>query len=432
MMHAPTLEQRQFRRRVADFLAIEREQAPARPVRLGLLAAGVAIMLWFDASPWVAVVAPVYFVSDLTYSRHVDRVMRAPQVTPATLRWLIVHHGITVIAFTMLAVVNAYWPGETAARAAALLVFGQALNCIAHDTRSVDASQLGVVIVSLGAQVSIFGIGQVADYPADERLFLHIAGGLISIYFATVVLATANTRMRLSARTEELAHAQKGEAVGRLTSGIAHDFNNLLTVMRGNIDLLGEVPNDEREPLLREIGAATDRGGRLVRQLLAVGRRGPVETQDIELAVFLGDFATFARRVLPANVTLDVRAADGLSIETDGSQLEAALLNLVVNARDAIEGVGRISVVASHIQPPAETAEAQGRWLRITVDDTGVGMSPAILARATEPFVTTKAVGCGSGLGLAMVRDFAERSGGRLELRSTPGKGTTALLNLPC
>ena len=431
-MHAPTLQERQFRRRVADFLAIELEQAPGRPLRLGLIAAGVALMLWFDASPWVALIAPIYFVSDLTYVRHVQRVMRTPQITAATLRWLLVHHAVTIVMFTMLAVVNAFWPGETAARAAALLIFGQALNCIAHDTRSVDAARLGVVIVAGGAQVSAYGIGMSQAYTMDERLFLHIAAALISIYFASVVLATANTRMRLSARTEELAHAQKGEAVGRLTSGIAHDFNNLLTVMRGNIDLLGEVPNDEREPLLREIGAATDRGGRLVSQLLSVGRRGPVETQQIELGVFLADFSTFARRVLPANVPLDMRVADGLMLQTDGSQLEAALLNLIVNARDAIEGGGRITVVAGHTAPPEDTTEPERRWISITVSDTGAGMTPDVLARATEPFVTTKAVGRGSGLGLSMVRDFADRSGGRFDLQSAPGEGTTAVLSLPC
>ncbi len=431
MMHVPTLEERQFRRRVADFLAIELEQAPGRPLRLGLIGAGVALMLWFDASPWVALVAPFYFLSDVTYIRHVHRIMRAPQVTRATLRWLLAHHAVTIGTFTALAVVNAWWPSETAARAAALLIFGQALNCIAHDTRSVDASRLGVLIVGGGAQLSCYGIGLSGGWPMDERIFLHVAAALITVYFGSVVLATANTRMRLSARTEELAHAQKGEAVGRLTSGIAHDFNNLLTVMRGNIDLLGEVPNEEREPLLREIGAATERGGRLVGQLLSVARRGPIETQQIALDLFLGNFATFARRVLPANVPLIVRAADGIDLRTDGSQLEAALLNLVVNARDAIEGGGSITVVASHIEPPGETMEAARRWLSIAVTDTGTGMPAAVLARATEPFVTTKAVGRGSGLGLAMVRDFAERSGGSFELRSKEGEGTTAILRLP-
>lgn len=430
MMYAPTLKDRQFRRRVADFLAIEQEQAPDRPLRLILIAAGIVLMLVYDGSPWVAVIAPIYFISDLTYVRHVGRVARAAQVTRGMLTSLLAHHGVTIAAFTAFAVANAFWPTVTGSRAAALLMFGQALNCIGYDTRSQDAARIGVAIVALGAQLTTYGVGAVNGFDSAERIFLHIAVLLITVYFAQVVLTTAATRARLSARTEELVHAQKGEAVGRLTSGIAHDFNNLLTVMRGNIDLLGEVPAAERDPLLQEIGDATERGGHLVSQLLAASRRAPSDTRMLDLAPFLEGFARFARRVLPANVVLVVDAEAPLGLRTDPSQFEAAMLNLIVNARDAMVDGGTITLCAVEIASPAAPSDT-GPWIMITVADDGPGMEPAVLARATEPFVTTKPPGQGSGLGLAMVTDFARRAGGTFELDSAPGQGTRARLRLP-
>lgn len=431
MLHAPTLKDRQFRRRVADFLAVEQEQAAGRPLRLVLIGIGVLLMLYFDGSPWVALIAPIYFFSDLTYVRHVAKVHRAARVTNQMLIGLLAHHGVTILAFGAFAVVNAFWPTDSAAWSAGLLVFGQALNCIGHDTRSQDAARIGVIIVGLGGQLTVAGIGYSKGMTSSELIFLHASSLLVTVYFGAMVLNTARTRARLSARTEELAHAQKGEAVGRLTSGIAHDFNNLLTVMRGNIDLLGEVPDSERAPLLREIGAATERGGRLVGRLLDASRRAPSDTRLLDLAPFLEEFGNFARRVLPANVTLVIEANGPLWIHTDPSQCEAAMLNLVVNARDAMSmHGGTIALTAESISSPSAPSDT-APWILLVVTDDGSGMAPSVLARATEPFVTTKAPGEGSGLGLAMVMDFANRSGGTFEIESKLGQGTVARLRLP-
>ena len=431
MLHAPTLKDRQFRRRVADFLAIEQEQAAGRPLRLGLIGVGVLLMLSFGGSPWVALIAPIYFISDLSYVRHVARVHRAARVSKQMLFGVLAHHGVTVLAFVAFAVVNAFWPTDIAAWSAGLLIFGQALNCIGHDTRSQDAARIGVVIVGTGGQLVIAGIGYSNQMSDADLIFLHVSSLLVTIYFAAMVLDTAKTRARLSARTEELAHAQKGEAVGRLTSGIAHDFNNLLTVMRGNIDLLGEVPDSERGPLLREIGDATERGGRLVGRLLDASRRAPSDTRRLDLAPFLEEFGVFARRVLPANVTLVIDAKGPLWLQTDPSQCEAAMLNLVVNARDAMSrGGGSIVLSAEQISSPSAPSD-MSPWILLVVSDDGPGMEPSVLARATEPFVTTKAPGEGSGLGLAMVMDFANRSGGTFEIESKVGQGTVARLRLP-
>ncbi|SFI22980.1 sensor histidine kinase [Jannaschia pohangensis] len=427
MMYSPTQADRKFRRRVSDFLAIEQDQAPERPLRLGLIALGVTLMLVYEAPITVAIVAAIYFAADLTYIGHARRVAQAQHVTRPMLTKLLAHHAITIVAFTALAVVNAFWPSQTAAWSAVILMFGQALNCIGNDTRSMDATLIGLVVVGAGAQMTAFGLGLAGGFSDSDRIFLHIAVALITVFFSRVALATASARARLAARTEELLHAQKGEAVGRLTSGIAHDFNNLLTVMRGNIDLLGELPEDERAPLLREIGDATERGGRLVGQLLATSRRKSHDPELIAIDEFFASLLTFSRRVLPANVALDLEAEPRLSMRIDSAQLEAALLNLIVNAKDAMPNGGIITVEARRLS--SGDAETLGE-IMISVSDNGSGMSADVLRHATEAFVTTKPEGKGTGLGLSMVRTFAEQAGGRFELESSEGKGTTARLRL--
>ncbi|CUH40904.1 Blue-light-activated protein [Jannaschia seosinensis] len=427
MMYLPTQADLQFRHRVSAFLAIETKQTQDRPLRLGMVGAGVTLMLAYGMTPWLLLPLAVYFVSDLTYISHARRVSQKQHITRPMLGWLLAHHAITISAFIALPIISAFSPLFLGAWAAMVLTFGQALNCIGYDTRSVDATRIGVIIVGSGAQAVTFGVGLMSGYDDPSRIFLHMAAGLVTIYFARVALTTADDRARLSRRTEELAHAQKGEAVGRLTSGIAHDFNNLLTVMRGNIDLLPEVPEAERGPLLREIGAATDRGGKLVGQLLATSRRRPTDPEIVLLDEFFAGLITFARRVLPANVVLDVNSEPRLSLRTDPAQLEAALLNLIVNAKDAMPSGGIVSITAQRVSSGDQQTLGE---IIITVTDDGPGMTPEVLRHATEAFVTTKPEGKGTGLGLAMVRTFAEQSGGRFELESAPGHGTTAKLRL--
>lgn len=428
-------ESRLFRRRVADFLAVESEQASDRPVYLTLLGIGLTTTYFFGGSPWLFVVLPVYFVTEASYGRHSASLASRPDgVDINRYRLLRLHHFATALAYCSLVWVNAFHPGFVSAWAAGILVFGQALNCIGHETRSMDLTRFGIVAVGCVALGAGFGIGQAAEFDMSTRFFTLLTVALLSIYFAKVLMSTARTRANLTERTDALRHAQKGEAVGRLTSGIAHDFNNLLTVMRGNIDLLSEVPEIERPPLLKEIGDATDRGGRLVGQLLASARRGERREEVVVIGDFLETFCAFARRVLPANVELHSHADPLLTIRCDASQLDAALLNLVVNARDAMPDGGSISIVGQEnaISGEAGRSGPNGKtWAMLSVIDDGPGMTPEVLSRATEPFMTTKPAGQGSGLGLAMVRDFADRGGGRFELESTPGRGTAARLHIP-
>lgn len=427
-------ETRLLRRRVADFLAVESEQSSDRKVYLTLILVGLALLYAFGGSGWNFAIAPFYVLAEVTYGRRAVRLTALPEVDPHHYRNLRVHHFATVLGYSSLILVNAFHPGFVSAWAAGLLIFGQVLNCIGHETRSVDATRFGVVIVSAVALVASLGITRGLRFDNWDTAFVLLSVGIVAIYFVKVASNTARTRANLTDRTDALRHAQKGEAVGRLTSGIAHDFNNLLTVMRGNIDLLNEVPEAERGPLLREIGDATDRGGRLVGQLLASARRGDRREEVIQVGDFLDTFTAFARRVLPANVELHVRADRKLTLRCDTAQLDSALLNLIVNARDAMPGGGDISIQAEDISAPHDSGRAgaeRGSWIMLSVVDDGPGMSPDVLARATEPFMTTKPAGQGSGLGLAMVRDFADRAGGSFVLDSRPGQGTAARLKLP-
>ena len=425
---------RQFRKRVADFLAVETEQRSDRPVYLSLVVAGALLLYAFGGTVWVLVVLPPYLATELSYGWHCRRAARRTMLTRSEWFWLRGHHVVNIIAFALLVNVVAHTPGIMSAWAAGLLVFGQALNCVGRETRSNEASRFGIAAVTVVALSAAYGISRAAEFARDSALFVLLATLILTIYFSRVVLNAASVRENLVLRTDALRHAQKGEAVGRLTSGIAHDFNNLLTVMRGNIDLLSEVPESERAPLIREIGEATDRGGRLVGQLLASARRGERREEVVILDDFLSTFTAFARRVLPANVGLRSVAEPGLRLRCDAAQLDSALLNLVVNARDAMPDGGTVTIVAEAAGPPGSTrsdpAGATG-WIMIAVVDDGPGMPQHVLDRATEPFMTTKPAGLGTGLGLAMVREFADRAGGRFELESEVGSGTAARLRLP-
>lgn len=240
-------------------------------------------------------------------------------------------------------------------------------------------------------------------------------------------------------RAQELVmKAQKMEALGQLTGGLAHDFNNLLTVIIGNLGLLAEQQRDAEstrefvEPALQ----AARRGAELIKRLMLFARQQPLKAASVDAAQALGDVAKLVRRSMPE--TLDIAVKGGrepLWTWIDPFELETALLNLLLNARDATGGKGRIDLHARAVEllPDAAGARrlAPGRYVRIDVTDNGCGMDAATLERLFEPFFTTKPVGVGTGLGMAMVYGFVSQSGGAVEADSTPGRGTTISLWLP-
>ncbi|MBL9033385.1 MAG: PAS domain-containing protein [Rhodospirillaceae bacterium] len=240
----------------------------------------------------------------------------------------------------------------------------------------------------------------------------------------------------------ELAQAKKMEAIGGLTGGVAHDFNNLLTVVIGNLEaLLGRIKGDATATDLAQaaLGAA-DRGATLTKRLLAFARRQPLSPRSTDLHQLLVDLLPLLKRSVGALIEVTINAAPDLpKALVDPNQLENAILNLANNARDAMPRGGRLTIGVDlgtwladdeTAATPAPAAEP-GPCLRISVTDTGIGMTPEVLARAVEPFFTTKPVGQGTGLGLSMVYGLAKQSKGQLRLYSEPGIGTTIRLYLP-
>ncbi|MBJ6977792.1 MULTISPECIES: ATP-binding protein [unclassified Luteimonas] len=233
---------------------------------------------------------------------------------------------------------------------------------------------------------------------------------------------------------EQLAHAHRLDAIGQLTGGVAHDFNNLLTVMSGSLQLLEtEVASDSGRELLASALRTVGRGAELTAKLLAFARRQRLLPREVDVPALLHDVERVLRSTLGDAVRLRLEVEDGVSSACiDAGQLEAALLNLVLNARDALPQGGEIVLGAGEesVKRPRPGLPA-GRYLRLSVRDTGRGMPADVLARAMEPFFTTKGRERGSGLGLSMVHGFARQSGGDLEIDSSPGVGTEARLYLP-
>jgi signal transduction histidine kinase/DNA-binding response OmpR family regulator len=227
---------------------------------------------------------------------------------------------------------------------------------------------------------------------------------------------------------EQLAQARKMEAVGQLTGGVAHDFNNLLTVVLGNVDMLARKNEDEprRARRIDAIRQAAERGRDLTRQLLAFSRRQHLTPVTLDVGALIRDFAPLIRQAVGEAVTVELALADeSLCAHVDPTQLETALLNLAVNARDAMPDGGLIS-----IRTEREQTE-DGEWVVIGVQDDGVGMSPEVRERVFEPFFTTKEVGKGSGLGLSQVYGFVRQSEGEVRLETELGGGSIFRLRLP-
>ena len=241
-------------------------------------------------------------------------------------------------------------------------------------------------------------------------------------------------------KTEDrLRDAQRMEAVGQLTGGVAHDFNNLLQVIRGNLELLEPAVEDNPAAHRRLTNAlhGADRAAQLTRQLLAFARRQPLAPQVINLSRLIGDMADLLRRTLGEGVEVETVVGGGLwNTLADPAQVESTLLNLALNARDAMPEGGRLTVeVANAALDEAYTRDIDevtpGQYVLIAVSDSGEGMSEQTRARVFEPFFTTKADGKGSGLGLSMVYGFVRQSNGHIRIYSEPGHGTTVKLYLP-
>jgi signal transduction histidine kinase/CheY-like chemotaxis protein len=254
-------------------------------------------------------------------------------------------------------------------------------------------------------------------------------------------LKEANLRLQAEiaehrATEEVLRQSQKLEAVGQLTGGIAHDFNNLMTVVMGNLVLASARTGEGGAvaPLLQAALHATERGIALIQRLLAFARKQSLDPRSLDLGVMVCGIAELLRRTLGPEIRLVICADPPLAAaHVDANQVELAILNLVINARDAMPTGGTVRICLDNRQTdraaPAELPA--GDYVVVSIEDDGLGMDDATLARAFDPFFTTKEVGIGSGLGLPMVKGFAVQSGGAVAVRSKPGAGTTVELWLP-
>jgi PAS domain S-box-containing protein len=252
------------------------------------------------------------------------------------------------------------------------------------------------------------------------------------------VTARRQAEEDLRASEERLRRAQKMEAVGQLVGGVAHNFNNLLTITMGYTDILLDGDRDESEQIaIHEIRKATERGASLTRQLLAFGRTHDARVERVDLDRTVESLREMLTRVIREDIQLTIDVEGGpAAVTIDPSDLEQVIVNLVINARDALPAGGTIHIEVTRVSidptnRPPDQVVAPGEYVRLRVRDNGIGMTPDVLSHLFEPFFTTKEVGEGTGMGLAFVHGIARHGGGFVTVDTAPAKGTTVSVYLP-
>lgn len=347
-------------------------------------------------------------------------------------------------------------------------IIGQSLDVLiperfrgTHHTHVTEFSHSPVAARRMGERQEIFARRKDgSEFPAEasiakqeiggKRIFMVVVRDVTERKRAQAALAEANSELeeRVAERTRELEaeigrreatqaaliQAQRMEAFGQLTGGVAHDFNNLLTIITGNLELLGDA-NDRAAAglLLKRAADAADMGAALTKRLLTFARRRRLTPQVLDLNELVLALMEILKRSLGEPITLTTMLAGNLwKTKVDPSEVENAILNLAINARDAMPHGGALIVETRNVPSGTPPFGDDGReFVLLSVSDTGEGMPPDVLERAFEPFFSTKEPGRGTGLGLSTVYGFAEQSGGHAAIKSTVGKGTTVNLYLP-
>jgi signal transduction histidine kinase len=305
------------------------------------------------------------------------------------------------------------------------------------DNRTVINLPIGVVDAALG----VLGGGTFGD-DGPVPISAEAVRALVQLgHIASVAVARLVVRSRDQARVQlqgQLAQRQRLESLGLLAGGVAHDFNNLLTVIRAGVNFLdqAELSPTQRQDLTLVADAARS-ATQLTRKLLMLGRQEPPSFESADLNGVIGDFLRLLERVIPASIQTDFVAGTGMPrLRIDPHQLEQVLMNLALNARDAMPNGGRITFETQQVIVNGEYRRAHpwakpGRYVLLTVSDTGTGMPPEVVERVFEPFFTTKAKGEGTGLGLAVTWSIVQQHGGMLHCYSEPGRGTSFKIYLP-
>jgi signal transduction histidine kinase/CheY-like chemotaxis protein len=296
---------------------------------------------------------------------------------------------------------------------------------------------VGRQVGRLAAMATRLGLGDLGariapPYPGGEL------GGLMTLLNGTAE-SLERQRAAIDELNQKLTQSQKMEAMGQLTGGVAHDFNNVLTVILGNAEHLAErlAAHKELHKVAESIATAAERGSDLTRSLLAFARKQPLMPKDIDIAEKILGMEQLLRRTLGEHIECEFRLDPNLwQASVDPGQLASALLNLVLNARDAMPLGGKLTVEVQNTSLDEADVDVNGEarpgdYVMVAVTDTGTGMTAEVASRAFEPFFTTKEVGKGTGLGLSMVYGFAQQSGGAMQIRSDPGRGTVVRLFFP-
>ncbi|MEH2504082.1 signal transduction histidine kinase/CheY-like chemotaxis protein [Bradyrhizobium sp. AZCC 1578] len=296
---------------------------------------------------------------------------------------------------------------------------------------------IGRQIGRLAAMATKLGVGDLSariapPHPRGEL------GGLMTLLNGTAE-SLQHQRAAIDELNQKLTQSQKMEAMGQLTGGVAHDFNNLLTVILGNAEHLAEklATHKELQKIAESIATAAERGSDLTRSLLAFARKQPLMPKHIDIGQKIVGMEQLLRRTLGEHIECEFRLDQELwQASVDPGQLASALLNLVLNARDAMPLGGKLTVEVQNTSLGESDVDVNGEarpgyYVMIAVTDTGTGMTAEVASRAFEPFFTTKEVGKGTGLGLSMVYGFAQQSGGSMQIRSEPGHGTAVKLFFP-
>ena len=339
--------------------------------------------------------------------------------------------------FNVLVVFSWSLDGEIFQFAAAALLVAATINIFVYHATHFEIISVVIIPVWFSyVAIAVIAFSHTSD--AQDIYISAVIAACIAPYFLLALRSVLEHRTEHEMLDQSLKHSQKVDALGQLVAGVAHDFNNIMTVTRGNAELLTVSTGTDRSDLIADIIRASDRGANLTQQLLAFGRKSTLVPEEVDVAEFLQRTETMLRRVVPENIDLSFDLSQELPrVTVDRSLLETALVNLVINAKDAVAAGGRIRIEAAsvvlragaHIR--AKNGHKPNDFVAISVVDDGEGIPAALQDKVFDPFVTTKPVGMGTGLGLSMVVGFAEQSAGRVVLDSKKGHGTRVSMYLP-
>lgn len=394
-----------------------------------VLTAICVLAAWYFLDLWEALVWFVCFCVTTTVEK--VAIWRMPdRISTAHFNWIRSILFVDAVVFDALPVYLWFHEDDPLKLGALAIVTGFTLNSL--NTRARYASILSAVQIPNAMLFPVIGVGLVWQQGFSPAAMASCVVSFAIAAFFFVNLRDAHLREKAAAETkEQLQYAQRAEVLGQVTGGIAHDFNNILSVVNASLELLREDKMDPDElKLIDQALIGVENGANLTRQMLAFGRRAPLVPDIVDVNASLQTLRNLVVRVMPATIKFSVESDPDLAaIKVDESAFHSAMINLALNACNAMPDGGSLTIRAQNTKIYSGRKAEQIVTIRVT--DTGTGIAKDIQGRVFDPFFTTNEVGEGSGLGLSMVKGFAEQSGGAVTLFSRPGSGTTIILTFP-